>query len=627
MALMNTVENSNNKPFFKDRVRPPYRAKADYTKPLLKITPRQKQDIKGHLELLYGEASAEEWLPEFERVMKVHHAHKSEDLLLWEDNFNPHEHFSEQDLVLITYGDMIKAREKAPLQVLGEICEKSALAINTIHILPFFPYSSDRGFSITNFAEVDPKLGDWGDILRIARHFNLMFDGVMNHISAESRLFQEFLDGDPAVQDLFIHYESPDDLTPDQRSKIFRPRTSDILTRFDTLNGPRYVWTTFSDDQIDFNYRNPDVLLRVLEGLLFYVRNGADIIRLDAVTYIWAEPGTECIHLAQTHEIVKLMRSVMEIVAPGVALLTETNVPHEDNISYFGDGYDEAHMVYNFALPPLVLHTIYSQDATVISKWAATLKVDSQRASFFNILDTHDGIGLLGAKGILSRGQIKKIIETVLKHGGLVSYKSTGPTGEEPYELNTTWWSAINDPDSGETLSLQVKRYLASRAIALSLRGVPGIYLHGILGTDNDHEAVRLSGHNRDINRASLEEDYLVWGFKFPNTKLARVGRSFSRLNVIRTSERAFHVNGGQRVLDLTPKVFALVRTSPEQDQLIFSLINVSDQDVNLIIPLAEHDLPDQPWHNLVADSRLEPNQGVLEVDLAPYDVAWLKAV
>ena len=627
MAFMNPAEKSDKKSFAKHMVRPPYQGKADYTKPLLKISPRQMRDIKEHLKLLYGEVAAEEWLPEFERIMKVHHAHKTDELLLWEEKFNPHEHFSEKDLVLITYGDMIKSKEKPPLQVLGEICEKSALAINTIHILPFFPYSSDRGFSITNFAEVDPKLGDWGDILRIARHFNLMFDGVMNHISAESRLFQEFLDGDPAATDLFIHYESPDDLTPDQRSKIFRPRTSDILTRFDTLTGPRYVWTTFSDDQIDFNYRNPDVLLRVLEGLLFYVRNGADIIRLDAVTYVWAEPGTECVHLAQTHEIVKLMRSIMEIVAPGVALLTETNVPHEDNISYFGDGYNEAHMVYNFALPPLVLHTMYSQDATVISKWADSLKVDSKRASFFNILDTHDGIGLLGAKGILSHDQLDEIIGTVLKHGGLVSYKSTGPAGEEPYELNTTWWSAINDPKVAETLSMQVKRYLASRAIALSLRGVPGIYLHGILGTDNDHEAVRRTGHNRDINRASLEEDYLVWGFKFPNTKLARLGTAFSRLNVIRTSERAFHVNGGQRVLYLSPKVFALTRTSPEEDQLVFSLINVSEQDVNLIIPLAEHDLPDQPWHNLVADSRLEPNQGVLEVDLKPYDIAWLKAV
>jgi len=149
-----------------------------------------------------------------------------------------------------------------------------------------------------------------------------------------------------------------------------------------------------------------------------YVRRGADIIRLDAVTYLWAEPGTRCIHLEQTHQIVKLLRDVLDVVAPHVALITETNVPHEENISYFGNGYDEAQMVYNFALPPLVLYTMYKEDATVLSEWASNLEPPSDQTCFFNFLDSHDGIGLLGVKNILPKNQIDFIIEKAKDHDG-----------------------------------------------------------------------------------------------------------------------------------------------------------------------------------------------------------------
>ncbi|MEA3332092.1 MAG: alpha-amylase family glycosyl hydrolase, partial [Pseudomonadota bacterium] len=499
-----------------------YNPEPDFTKPILEIAPEKKERMFSRLLFLYGKEQADRIMPEIERILKVHHAHKPEALIAAEKDFVPKERFTEKDMVLITYGDMITGQGSTPLATLHDFVNTYNLgAINTLHILPFFPYSSDRGFSVVKFKSVDRRLGNWTDILNMAANYDLMFDGVLNHCSAKSRMFKEFLRGNPLFKNFFISYESPDELTPEQRSKIFRPRTSDILTKFDTIEGPRYVWTTFSADQIDINFKDPYALRELIEGLLFYVRRGADIIRLDAVTYIWSEPGTECVQLPETHEIVKFLRDVMDTVAPNVALITETNVPHEDNISYFGDGRDEAHMVYNFALPPLVLHTFYREDVAAISRWADDLKAASDTATFFNMLDTHDGIGLMGVKGILAQKDIEFITQRAKALGALISYKMTEAMSEEPYEINSTWWSAINDESCDEEILIKIKRYVASRSLALVLQGIPAVYAHGTIGTPNDHELVEKSKQNRDINRGVIDSTSLALAFKDPVSKLS----------------------------------------------------------------------------------------------------------
>jgi len=458
----------------------------------------------------------------------------------------------------------------------------------------------------------------------MAVDYDLMFDGVMNHCSSSSRMFREFLRGNPLFKNFFVSYESPDELTPDQRSKIFRPRTSDILTKFNTIDGPRYVWTTFSEDQIDINFRNPHALMAVIEGLLFYVRRGADIIRLDAVTYIWAEPGTECVHLPETHEIVKLLRDVMDTVAPTVALITETNVPHDDNVSYFGNGSDQAHMVYNFALPPLVLHTFFREDATALSRWAHDLKVDSDIATFFNMLDTHDGIGLMGVKEILSKEDIDFIVHSAKEHGALISYKMTEGMTEEPYEINSTWWSAINADNSDEDVSLQVRRYVASRSIALVLQGVPAVYAHGALGTPNDHELVKKTKHNRDINRGVIHSTAAPEAFKDPNSKLSLLRGYGSKLNLTRTGNRAFHPHGDQRVLMISPHVFTILRTSPEKDQRILTMTNVTNRVCSVEIPIHDLKIEEKRWYDLLTEKEWMAEDEKLHVNLQPYDVIWL---
>ena len=578
-----------------------------------------------HLVMLYGEKKAQQHMPELERILKVHYAHKPLEMIEAERKYDPLEQFTEKDMVLITYGDMITGGEGTPLSILARTCEEYMIAPNTLHILPFFPYSSDRGFAVVDFDRVDPGLGTWDDIRTMARRHKLMFDGVLNHVSSHSQLFQEFVNGNPQHLDLFVAYDSPDELTPDQRSKIFRPRVTDILTYFDTLRGPKWLWTTFSADQIDFNYRNPEVLIGIVDALLFYVRNGADRLRLDAVTYLWAEPGTECVHLPQTHEAIKLMRTVMDLVAPGVTLLTETNVPHKDNISYFGNGHDEANMIYNFALPPMVLYTFYTQDASALRAWAKDIEPPTATTAFFNILDTHDGIGLMGVKGILSQDQIQVIIDNAKENGALISYKTMEGGGQEPYEVNSTWWSAIISEKKDGDLENQIKRYVASRSISMTLKGVPGIYLHGALGSVNDMETYRHTRQNRDVNRGSVNFKETAREAKTPGSKLALLTERLKPLNIVRVMQRAFHPRGTQKILEAPAQVFASLRTSPEGDQHLLAMTNVSNSAISLSFTDKDLELGKTKWRDLVDDKPFQASNGKLEINLEPYEVLWLR--
>lgn len=597
----------------------------DYARPLWQLPAEGREDLMSHLVLLYGEKKANEHIDELERIMQVHYAHKPLEMIEAENQFDPLEQLSEKDMVLITYGDMITGGEGTPLAVLARTSEEHMKAPNTLHILPFFPYSSDRGFAVVDFDRVDPNLGTWDDIRFMARQHKLMFDGVLNHCSSQSQLFREWVNGNKEYNDFFVAYDSPDELTPDQRSKIFRPRVTDILTHFDTLKGPKWVWTTFSADQIDFNYRNPEVLLAVVDALLLYVRNGADLLRLDAVTYLWAEPGTECVHLPETHEAVKLMRTVMDLVAPGVTLITETNVPHKDNISYFGNGDDEAHMVYNFALPPMVLYTFYTQDARELRKWARDIEPPSEITAFFNMLDTHDGIGLMGVKGILSQDQIQVIIDNAKQNGALINYKTVEGGGREPYEINSTWWSAIIPKQDTDDLARQVRRYVASRSISLVLKGVPANYLHGTLGSENDMETYRRTKHNRDVNRASVNFEELAREAQNPGSKLALLTQFGQPFSIVRVMQRAFHPRGVQKILDAPSQIFAVLRISPEGDQHILALTNVSDSEVSISFSANDLGLDKTEWRDLVEGNPFKTSNGELKIKLEPYDVLWLR--
>ncbi len=598
----------------------------DYSRPVLEIDKKIEERIRDKLKFLYGDESYDKLYDELYRLLKVYYAHKTPEMIEWEKDFDEKNRFTEKDVILITYGDLISGKNQIPLVTLEILCKTYLKGVfNTLHILPFFPYSSDRGFAVMDFEEVDPHLGTWDDILNLREDFRLMFDGVFNHVSSKSRWFQEFLNQDPYYQNFFTVFSTKEKISPDHLKLIVRPRTSDVLTEFRTLNGTRLVWTTFSPDQIDLNFKNPEVLLKMVDILLTYVRRGADIIRLDAVTYLWEELGTSCVHLDQSHVSIKLFRDVLDAVAPHVALITETNVPHKENIRYFGNGRDEAQMVYNFALPPLVLYTFQTGNSRKLTEWAASLERISDTATYFNFLDSHDGIGVMAVKNILTPEEIEIMALRIVEHGGFISYKAEGDGNEVPYELNITWYSALNRDDSDESRELKIKRYLASRSIALVVMGVPGIYFHGLLGSKNDADAVLEEGHTRSINRKTIRKKELLAEMDNKNSNIYQVASGLIRLIHYRIREKCFHPDAPQTILSLSDKVFSVLRTSTEGQEIIMAIINITNDRESLSIDLRMHGLKGQQWTDILTKKIYNANGNNLEINLDPYDILWLK--
>ncbi|WP_153465518.1 alpha-amylase family glycosyl hydrolase [Sediminibacillus terrae] len=527
-----------------------------------------------------------------------------------------HEFVSEKDTILITYGDTIKEDGKAPLQSLHEFLNGHVKdTVSGVHVLPFYPFSSDDGFSVIDYFSVDSKLGSWDEVESLSDDYELMFDAVINHISAKSDWFQEYLKGNPAYQDFFIEADPEADY-----SKVTRPRALPLLTKFETANGPKYIWTTFSEDQIDLNYKNPDLVLKIIELLLFYIGKGAKLIRLDAIGFLWKEMGTSCIHLDQTHRMIQLFRHIVETIAPDTILITETNVPHKDNISYFGNGYNEARMVYQFPLPPLTLHTFLTGDASHLADWASSVEETTGETTFFNFLASHDGIGVRPVEGILTDEEVEGMIDQVQSHGGYVSYKDNGDGTKSPYELNINYFDALSHPD--DELEKKVKRFAAAQSVLLSVTGVPGIYIHSMLGSQNDQEGVEATGRYRSINREKLDRSKLEKELADPSSIRSQVLDNLKQLIKIRTAERAFHPNSPQQVLKLNNHVFSIVRTNKDNaEEKVFVLINVSDNQQSLIL-----DSGSQTARDLISGKTYRPQTDKLSVSLEPYQVIWLKA-
>ncbi len=519
--------------------------------------------------------------------------------------------FSEADAVLITYGDTLVSEVASPLRTLNRFAGDYLNGLfSGIHILPFFPYSSDDGFSVTDFFSVRSDLGSWGDIQAIGQKFDLMVDLVANHVSAGSRWFKAFLSDEPGFGDLAIAADPTLDL-----SMVARPRALPLLTPFTKGSGrPVHVWTTFGSDQIDLNYRSVDVLVRMVHTLLYYVAMGARIIRLDAIAYLWKTPGTACIHLAETHDMVRLFRRILDLKAPDTILVTETNVPHLENIRYFGNGDDEAQMVYNFTLPPLLLHTLITGRARKLSDWAQTLAAPSDRTTFFNFTASHDGIGVRPVEGLLTASQLDRLLDRVQRNGGRVSAKQNPDGGTSPYELNISYLDALKDTAVTHD-SFQVPRFLASQAVALALPGVPGIYIHSLLGSPNWAEGVRLTGRARTINRATLPIDTVGAELADRTSLRARIFYPYLDLLRVRTRQPAFHPCAAMDVLTLDDRVFATKRSCPRQT--LFALTNCSVDRLTVSLSLPGRSTP---MVDLIGGRSIDP----ASLPLSPYQTRWL---
>ncbi|MFT5661211.1 MAG: glycosidase [Sulfurimonas sp.] len=522
-------------------------------------------------------------------------------------------HLSEKDTILITYGDQLQRPGEAPLTVLNHFLDEYLKGIvNSVHILPFYPYSSDDGFSVINYSEVDPKMGSWKEVEDISCEYRLMVDGVINHISQYSDWFKAYLAKDPEYANFFVDLDPTTDL-----SQVIRPRATPLLSEFTDIEGKIHnIWTTFSRDQVDLNYSNYKVLVAVIEVLFYYMQKGATLIRLDAIAFIWKEIGTSSVHLPQTHELIQLMREVLHEVAPEVIIITETNVPHRENISYFGSGEDEAQMVYNFALPPLLAHSVLQSNTDSLTTWAKTLNLPTDKVCFFNFTASHDGCGMRPVSGLLSEVEIENLVENTIQHGGLVSYRDT-PEGKKPYELNCSYIDILSHPEDEKIL--RIKRMLLTQAVTLAMPGVPGIYFHSLVGSRSYHEGVKLSGINRTVNREKFNYDRLVETLSDDNSIEKIIFTAYRRLISIRINEKSFNPFGSFDFLSLHKSVFAVMQDSLDKTESILALHNFSNEIVSFSLPQSI----DIAFYDLLSAQKISKENRV--ISMQAYQVMWLK--
>jgi len=524
-------------------------------------------------------------------------------------------HWSERDVAVITYADTFKREDEVPLKTLKQfLIQHLKETISIVHVLPFFPYSSDDGFSVIDYTLVNDAHGDWDDIEAIANEFKLMSDLVINHCSSRGRWFEQLkLDKEPGKH-YFFQANPVDDL-----SMVVRPRTNPLLKEVATTNGNRYVWCTFSHDQVDLDFSNPNVLLEFIKIIRLYLERGVKVFRLDAIAFLWKKVGTNCINLPETHEIVRLMRTLIEHHTNDAIIITETNIPNRENLSYFGNA-NEAHMVYNFPLPPLLLHTLLTGSSKHLKTWLMSMPPAMMGTTYFNFIASHDGIGLRPVEGLLSEDEIRSLVATEESFGACVSWRALDDGQNKPYEINITLYDALKGTEKNGTDKWQRQRFICAHTIMLALEGVPAFYIHSVLATKNDYEKYKNTNNNRAINRHNWDIDYLEKLLQ-SDTHHAIVFNELKHIVAIRKSQPAFHPNATQFTLQLGDAICGVWRQSLNREQSIFAISNVTDQeqqimlsDINLIIT--------DKWVDLLTDDMIDDDQA--ELFLKPYQTVWL---
>lgn len=568
-------------------------------------------NIRYHLESVYADNYSAEQIAEL--------ADELVSLMRLDPNTPPpsadHTNWSAADVAIICYGDSVLNRDEKPLHTLHQFLKDYIQPLATmVHILPFFPYCSDDGFAVKDFYRVNPELGDWQDIGAITQDFRLMADLVINHASSSSEWFQNFIAGEGEGHDYF--YTTASDTGLDQ---VVRPRTSPLLRPTETPRGMQNVWCTFSHEQVDFDFRNSNVLKMFTRLIRFYLDQGVSLFRLDAVAFLWKQPGTTSLNLPQTHELVRLFRLLIEHAAPQAVIITETNIPNRENLSYFGNG-NEAHWIYNFSLPPLLLNTLITGDSSYLRQWLMSMPPAQLGTAFFNFIASHDGIGLRPAEGLLSDNEISTLITTMQGFGGEISWRAAANGIKKPYEINITLFDALQGTVKGPD-HFQLQRFFCAHGIMLALEGIPGIYIHSFVATGNDYERLQQHGHNRAINRHQWNDHSLRAALDTPESIHAEVFNQLSALIQLRKQQDAFHPNATQYTLQLGTALFGFWRQSMDRRQSIFCVFNIRDDSQTLRISELNLVVTDD-WRDLISGEMLDPLQSV--ISLKPYQMLWL---
>ena len=519
--------------------------------------------------------------------------------------------WDQSDVALITYLDTFYNNDEKNIQTLEQVLNTYLQDnVSIIHLLPFFPYSSDDGFAVIDYLKIKKGLATWSDIKKLSLKYKIMADLVINHCSSQSEWFQQFLNNQLPGKNYFLDYKDKFDT-----SKIVRPRSHDLLQIFKTKKSEKFVWCTFSRDQVDLNFKNKDVLIEFLKIIKFYLDQGISILRLDAVAFLWKKLGTNCINLNETHEVIKLFRLLLDASSQKTFLITETNLPNKENLDYFGNG-NEAQLIYNFSLPPLILYSMLYGNSTILRKWLMSMPPPMEGTTYFNFIASHDGIGIRPAEGLISEKNIKAILRRMKEFGGEVSYRKV-ENKNKPYEINIALIDALKGTIDNLD-NFQIERFICAHAIMLSLEGIPAIYVHSFFGTENDYSGMQSTKQKRSINRKRYDLKDLRNKMN-KKTINSAVLKQLNSLISIRKKQPAFHPNATQFTLNLGEKIFALWRQCQNRKQSIFVLCNITSQkqpvdlnEINLIF--------NKNWIDLISNKKIESKK----ISLKPYQTMWI---
>ena len=518
---------------------------------------------------------------------------------------------SEKTSLVICYGDNINSNQKSSIQVFQNFFKKNLNKyFNAIHFLPFYPSSSDSGFAVKDHYKIEKRIGSWSDIKKISKSSHVMADIVINHSSARGLWFKNFLKKKRPGKDYFLTVNSKFNT-----SKVVRPRDHKLLKKIDIFGKSDFLWRTFSADQIDLDFKNPSVLLRFIKIMVHLVSNGVTIFRLDAIAYLWKKNGTNCINLKQTHEIVKLLRLISNLLNVETIIITETNLPEKENLSYFGKN-DEANWIYNFSLPPLLIHAFLFENSSYLNKWSKKLPNAKLQNSYLNFIASHDGIGMRPTEGILNERSLNNFLKRLKKNGSKFSYRKVQNKSKKVYEANITVFDALKKSDTDPNGKFFLERYIAAHAIMISFEGVPAIYFNSLFGKSNDEAKYVITGNNRDINRYKWSYENITKKLKNKNSKQSIFYQNLGKLLEIKRKQKAFHPNAKRLNINLGSKLFCFKRTSLDKKQTIISITNCSSVD-----QYPKLNKKYSKWKNIINPKINSLNKSF---KLKPFETMWL---
>ena len=518
---------------------------------------------------------------------------------------------TEKTSALICYGDsLLNGKKEKTIKIFRKFYKKNLdKFFEIIHFLPFYPSSSDSGFAVKDHYQVDKKLGDWSDIYKQSKMTNIMADIVINHASSKGLWFKNFLANKSPGKDYFLTVSKKFDI-----SKVIRPRENKLLKRISIFKKNNLLWRTFSDDQIDLNFKSPKVLLRFIKIIINLANNGVTIFRLDAIAYLWKKSGSKCVNLKETHEIIRLFRIVCNSLKSKPIIITETNLPEKENLSYFGVKNDESHWIYNFSLPPLLIHSFLFEDSTYLNKWSKNLPMTKIGNNYLNFIASHDGIGMRPAEGYLNKDNLSKLFKRLKKNGGRLSYRKVQGSSKKVYEANITLFNAFQKTDYDKKGKYFLERYISAHAIMIAFEGIPAIYFNSIFGTSNDEYKYIISGNKRDLNRYKWNKNRLEKLLNDKTSKQSVLFQKIMNLIYIKKQNKAFHPNAKRENLNMGRKIFCFKRTSLDKKQIIYNITNLSSKTQKL-----NFNSKFKKYKNLLG----RPNISHM-LELKPHQTLWL---